>query len=103
MDFMPFFLLSLAVWRIASLFANEDGIFDIFIRFRALVGVKELGTDKEHGTNWFNSGLICVKCNSLWIGLLAAFVLLPQSVGQYFVLALALSAMAIIVDSFINR
>ena len=102
MDLSPFFLLALAVWRVSSLFANENGIFNIFIRFRGLVGVKKLGTDAEQGTNWFNSGLICVKCNSVWFGLLAS-LLYPQSIIDYFILALSLSTMAIIIDSVINR
>lgn len=103
MEWYPFFLLSLAVWRVSSLFANEDGMFDVFIRFRVWIRVKEVGTAEEHGTNWFNKGLICIKCNSIWFGLLAAFILLPETIIQYFTLALALSAITIIIDSFINR
>lgn len=102
MEWYPFFLLSLAVWRVSSLFAREDGPFDIFIRFRGLVGVQNLGTDHESGTNWFNKGLICPWCSSVWISLVVALFYV-QTAEEYFILALALSSASIMVDSFVTR
>lgn len=97
MDFMPFFLLSFAVWRVASLFAREDGPFDVFIRFRVKIGVKEVGTDSEYGENWFTKGILCVWCSSIWF---AAFgsPFIVDSFQQWIIYTLAASAMAILLD-----
>jgi len=46
----------LAVWRITHLFWGEDGPWDIFVRFRRMVG-----------DSWFGRLLDCFYCLSLWV------------------------------------
>lgn len=88
----------MAVWRLSSLLANEDGPFDIFARPRNLLGVKYDKNNETYGTNWISKGIICIWCNSVWV---AAFVAL--SLSDDFVIwlinTLALSTIAIIIDS----
>jgi hypothetical protein len=59
-----FFLCTLAVWRITHLMSQEDGPFDVVLRFRKLLGQGFLG------------GLLdCFYCLSIWIALPFAFLL----------------------------
>lgn len=69
MNITPFnvFLVILAIWRLSSLFANEDGPFDIFKRLRLKAkhltqNVKLFNEFKLH------EGLGCEWCNSIWFG-----------------------------------
>lgn len=48
----------LAVWRLTHLLSQEDGPFDIVIRFRKLFG-----------QGFFGSLLDCFYCLSLWIAI----------------------------------
>lgn len=99
---LDFFLVSLAVWRVSSLFAREDGVFDIFLRFRLLIGVEFDKSSEEVGTNWLSKGVLCVLCSSVWFSAIGAFFL-ASNLWQWLVYLLALSAMAIVVDSVVNR
>jgi hypothetical protein len=84
----------MAVWRLSSLVAKEDGPFDIFLRFR-----KWAGTESS-----FSRGLVCIWCNSVWF---SAVIALPGAISGLFVwwlypvVVLALSTGAIIVEQFI--
>ena len=55
---MDFFLCVLAVWRISYFLSQEDGPFDIVIRFRKLFG-----------QGFFGSLLDCFYCLSIWISI----------------------------------
>jgi hypothetical protein len=59
-----FFLCLLAVWRLTHLLSQEDGPFDLVIRFRKLLG---------HG--FFGSLLDCFYCLSIWISVPFVFLL----------------------------
>lgn len=59
-----FILCTLAVWRITNLLSQEDGPFDLIIKFRKLFG-----------TGFFGSLLDCFYCLSLWIAIPFAFLL----------------------------
>jgi len=50
-----FFLCLLAVWRICHLLSQEDGPFDLVIKFRKLFG-----------QGFFGSLLDCFYCLSMW-------------------------------------
>lgn len=63
-SFIELTICILAVWRIAHLFSQEDGPFDIIIKFRKLFG---------HG--FFGSLLDCFFCLSIWIAIPFAFLL----------------------------
>jgi hypothetical protein len=64
MNSLEFILCTLAVWRITHLLSQEDGPFDLVIRFRKLFG---------HG--FFGSLLDCFYCLSLWISVPFVFYL----------------------------
>jgi len=59
-----FVLCLLAVWRICHLLSQEDGPFDVIIKFRKLFG---------HG--FFGSLLDCFYCLSIWISIPFALLL----------------------------
>ncbi len=99
---MDFFLVSLAIWRVSSLFAREDGPFDLFLRLRMLTGVEYDKSSEEIGTNWLSKGILCVWCNSVWFSALGAF-LVSSSIVWYFINLLALSAMAVIIDNHVTK
>ena len=66
---MDFLILALATFRISSLIADEDGPFGLFEWIRSKVGVKRDEKGESYGTNKFAVGLVCVWCNSIWIGI----------------------------------
>jgi hypothetical protein len=97
-----FFYLALAAWRLASLFANEDGPWFIFKRLR-------LRAEQWCNRNRFCRELglyeliTCEWCNSIWIGALLTIVYLW--VGNhilYVALPLALSTIAIIIKYIVE-
>ena len=96
---LDFFLVSLAVWRVSSLFAREEGPFDLFLRIRLLAGVKFDKSSEEIGTNWLSKGILCVWCNSIWFSVIGAF-LLTQNALWWLITLLALSTVATIVDKY---
>ena len=102
MQVYKFILIGMAVWRLSSLLANEDGPFDVFARIRNLLGVKyrneggELG--ESFGTNWISKGIICTWCVSVWVGAIVALSLSDDFV-TWLIHTLALSTTAIIIDS----
>jgi hypothetical protein len=63
-DIMGFILCTLAVWRISYLLSQEDGPFDIVIKFRKLFG-----------QGFFGNLLDCFHCLSLWISIPFAYLL----------------------------
>lgn len=93
---MMILLMSLATWRLASLLAHEDGPFDLFPRLRRWAGVQVDAIGQVYPTNTFAKGLLCVWCNSIWVGvgMVVAFYIVPI-VAFWLVLPLALSALAV--------
>jgi len=93
---------TLAIWRLSSLFAREDGPFDILKNFRILAGVTFDVSGEDVGTNWFSNGLLCVWCNSVWFsGIYVVFI--TNNIADWFMHTLAFSTLVIAVESFINR
>lgn len=83
MDIVTVAVMALASWRIASMFVQEAGPFDIFERLRS---VTRLG------------GLLeCVWCMSVWTAALV-WLIWPTEAGAPIVFILALSAGAVLVD-----
>jgi hypothetical protein len=92
-----FFYVSLAAWRLASLFANENGPWLIFKRFRqrAEQWCQNYRFCRELGLYEL---ITCEWCNSIWIGIV--LTLLYLRIGEtilYLALPLALSTVAIII------
>jgi len=80
---LPFFAIcSLAIWRITHLFSQEDGPFDIVLRFRKLFG-----------QGFFGSLLDCFYCLSIWVAIPFA-VLLSTGWLEGLIIWLALSGAA---------
>ena len=81
----------LCVWRITHLLQAEDGPGEVFVRLRRIAG------------EGFWGGLLdCFYCLSVWIAAPLAF-LLGETLAERFVLWLALSAGAIVVERVTNR
>jgi Protein of unknown function (DUF1360) len=55
---MTFLLCLLAVWRICHLLSQEDGPFDLIIKFRKLFG-----------QGFFGNLLDCFYCLSMWVSI----------------------------------
>lgn len=96
-DFLlVFFILALALYRTARMLAVEKGPFAIFENFRGWA--TERFKSKIPGQrNWIEEGVSCPMCISFWLGFMTAWVLGPAGVVEYIVIALALSAMVVIV------
>ena len=69
MTLTDLFVYSLAVWRVANLFVNERGPFDVFVKFRVVSGitVDEDGVSIEIPDTFFAQVLSCVWCASIWV------------------------------------
>ena len=100
---MDFLILALATFRISSLIADEDGPFGLFDWARTLVGVKRNETGQTYGENNFAIGVICLWCNSVWIGLiLMALYVLSKQIAVWICFPLALSTVTIIISRWVN-
>jgi len=94
----------LATWRLARLLAEEAGPYDVLGRLRHLAGVGYDDVGNVYGANELARGLICVFCNSVWIGSVVAlgWLLIPD-VMFWLALPLALSGGAVLVNRFIEE
>lgn len=98
MNGLHILILALATWRLSSLLAMEDGPYQVFHKLRLLTGV-EYRDGGVHPRNELARGLVCLYCNSVWIGALATVLYLTIGIEIVWVaLPLALSALAIIVS-----
>jgi hypothetical protein len=88
---VEFVICSLAIWRLSYLFSQEDGPFDLVVKFRKLLG---------HG--FLGSLLDCFYCLSLWISIPFAFILC-DGWGEGIVTWLALSGAACILFNLSER
>jgi hypothetical protein len=92
-------ILALATWRLASLLATEEGPYNAFARFRTWTGVEYDEYSMPQPRNEFARGLMCVWCNSVWVGLVLTVVYALFGTGAlWLALPLALSAGAVIVE-----
>lgn len=98
---VKFLVIALAIWRLSSLLAEEYGPFDIFEKFRTLIGVVYDEHSARYGTNVIAKGVVCVWCNSVWFSALGA-LLVADTVLWWVIDVFALSALAIIIDSIVR-
>lgn len=96
----------LAVWRISSLFVNEDGPAHIFRRIRELAGI----THDDQGVfviipETFLAGVLsCVWCCSIWVSFfMTAFWLISPEISLKLAVPFAFSGMAIVIEKWVNR
>lgn len=86
-----FLMMGLAVWRISHLLSQEDGPFDLVIRFRSKLGQGFLG-----------SLLDCFYCLSLWIALPLA-IWHGGSLSTILLYWIALSGFASVIEKAISK
>lgn len=92
---LTFLIAALAVYRIAILIATEEGPFSVFEKLRAWAERLPLAN------NWIARGLACPLCISFWAGFVAS-VVFYQSLPQYILTALALSAVTVVIHKFLG-
>lgn len=81
----------LATWRLTHLLVAEDGPWDALIHFRRRLSKSIIG-----------NLLDCFYCSSLWVSILFC-ILLGQTLIDRFILWLALSAAAILLENLSAR
>jgi hypothetical protein len=103
----------LAVWRISNMLADTDqeGLFNSLDWIRHKVGVT-YKTEPWNGIynvpygepGSIAAGVLCVYCNSIWLGILFAILwFVNQKVTIIVSLPFALSAMAILIEEWRTR
>lgn len=105
-------VFSLASWRIASIITKEDGPFDIFVKFRSLLGVKYDIYGNPIAESWIGRGISCLWCMSVWVAFFVSltyelFAIRSYEDISFFVVRLmvetfCISALAIMIDLVIN-
>lgn len=99
-------IFGLAVWRISSLFVNEDGPFEVFRNFRLWSGIQydDFGMMNMIPNSFFAGVLSCVWCCSIWISFfLTAIWLFYPEIALKASVPFAFSAVAIIIDTRIKK
>lgn len=86
---LHFTIAALAVWRLASLLANEDGAFYIFKRLRNYCQKLDMTTSFWRTFGLWD-GINCEWCNSIWLA-----AALTALLGWHWLTIFALSAAAI--------
>lgn len=100
---LEFTVLALAVWRISSLIINDAGPFEIFAKFRHLVGVRYNEHSEAYGTNELAELFVCICCFSIWVGTAWAILYWYAPVVAFWLaLPLSFSAVAIVVNRYAN-
>lgn len=99
-----FIIYSLAVWRLSSLLSIELGPFDIFEKFRLLIGVKYNEYSQAYGTNVIAEGILCKWCNSIWLGIIITIIdYFNKTTAMVIMIPFAISALSLIADRIINN
>jgi len=99
---VEYVILALATWRLASLFSQEEGPFDIFAKVRHFVGVRHDDHGIPYGLNTLSKGMLCVWCISMWFAVLWAVLYYLWRDSVWIALPFALSAGAIMVERWNN-
>lgn len=99
-----FILCGMAIWRLSSLVAREDGPLDMFEHLR--VWVNQLADTEKNSTlrvviESFYLGMLCMWCNSIWFSALFSFFI-SQSVRGWILNTLALGTMVIMIEVLIK-
>lgn len=99
-------IYGLATWRIASLFVNEPGPWDIFLKIREWTGI-EHDDDKQKTIIPDRTAanlLACVWCCSLWVGVFwMAMDWLLADTALRLAAAFAFSTVAILIQKALER
>lgn len=116
---MAFLIATLACWRVVMLFMYEDGPFDVFIKLRSFIGIREweeLTTQEKveyvntyaeepmlvYPNTFFGKLFECVWCFSIWVATIIALYMTLNGLityAEFPIYALAISGLTI----FINK
>ena len=102
---VQFLIMAMAVWRVSSIVAREDGPMDIFPKFKTRV--LDLSEDERlhisvrKMLNSFYRGLNCMWCNSVWFSAIAS-IFITVSFLEWSVVTLSLSTMVIIIETVVK-
>lgn len=99
-------IFGLAVWRISSLFVNEKGPANVFIKMRELAGISHDpdGNISMIPDRFFAGVLSCVWCCSIWVSFfLTAIWLFYPEIALRTSIPFAFSAVAIIIEAKIKK
>lgn len=106
MDIANLLIYGLAVWRISSLLVNEEGPWGVFESFREWLGIERI-FDPEYlqvPDRFFPQIFACVWCMSIWVAIAVSICRYYFSAPTFYIcLALAFSAMAIVVERVVRR
>jgi hypothetical protein len=99
---LDFTILALATYRISSLLSEETGPFRMFSQLRVWMGEKTNAEGDRYGTNVISKALVCLWCVSVWVGIGLVFLYYIYPTVVWYMLPLALSAVAVIIESRIE-
>lgn len=94
-DITLFVIFSLAVYRFTELLSSDFGPFEVFLRFRELMGVRYDTMGNPYSHNEIGKALICPFCLSIWVSIPFA-VYLATTPLEGLIYATALSGASII-------
>lgn len=100
---MDYSILALATWRITALLHFEDGPYLILARLRRRVGVYYDENNQRQGDDELAKAFNCPSCLSVWVAGFVAVAYWLTSVTVWLCLPLALSAAAIIIESYLSN
>jgi hypothetical protein len=105
MNTITFLILALATWRVSYMLVNEDGPYAIVANFRQLLGVRYDDYSQVYGISMPGKLLTCVYCTSVWVSLAYVIIWLVcgSTVSVAIALPFALSAVAVIVNNYIDK
>lgn len=103
LDPVVIIVLSFATWRLSSLLAREEGPFDAFSRLRIRAGARYDEFSNQYGTNSISRMMLCVWCNSVWIGLFVTilYYFFPE-ITIVVSLPFFLSSVAVLIDYIVD-
>jgi hypothetical protein len=102
---LDFIVLVLATWRVCALFSYERGPFNIFMRFRELIGFTH-NKDYEpiiFKENFVTSLFECVWCLSVWFAIIVV-ILYQLWPGETLLVCMpfAISAAVIVIERIVR-
>lgn len=108
MDTLHIIILGFAVWRGTSLLSSERGPFDMFEKLRTACGVHYTkdnhGYESPQSDRQLGKLISCPYCISVWLGAIASVLYITFGiVAVWLALPLALSALALLLNSIIER
>jgi hypothetical protein len=103
---MTFIILAIATYRLGTLLSDTEqgGPWNLLHRLRTISGVKYDERSVPYGTNMVSNAMLCIYCNSVWIGLIAYLLYLASEPLAMLLLApFALSGAAIMIKEIVEK